>query len=327
MSSFDLLTTPPSPAAVRGGRRPRLRAVAPVRSRRGAGRLGVVLALAMAARTLPAYAQGAAASPPTTAALVAREIAALELVGGGTPLTRDEQVQAEEAVASAMRANPEAWLRSEATWTEPLQRARGDRAYAAALRRTVRLGVELASPPPAGLEHAYAIEREIIHAHDPTVVFDRARGHLMTEASVRDLAIASSWFAARFGLPAPSAEAARHLSDWLEASYTGTDDHLAGALASAAEHAPFAARAFAGIDAKRREAAIGKLRGPFQAAEAPARDVMLAVAAAVFAELAAQQARAPAGLPVDRYMEIMRTVVLGSTVVHGLNQNGPHSRR
>ncbi len=289
--------------------------------------LSAMLALCIVASPLLGRAEGQATPAPTMDALIAREIALLELVDGGKPLSPDERAQAAEAVASAMRGNPTVWLRNDAIWVKSLQRADGDRSYAAALRRAARLTVEEAKPSPPGLEQAYAIEQQIIHAHDATVLFDPKRSHIITESTLRDLHTASAWFAEKAGVPGPSANFTDNVGTWLKANYAATDDRVANALANEAQNFPLAPHFFTRTDSKRREAVLQQVRAQFQTADTPERDVMLVVAVAIVAELCAEQSQhGPKPLPVDRYMMMMRTVVLGSTTVHSLNRFGPFSR-
>jgi hypothetical protein len=247
--------------------------------------------LCILASSLPVHAQGAGNAKPTMAALVAREIAALELVDGGTQLTTDERRQAAEAVASAMRSNPKTWLQNDAIWSEPLKRAAQDRAYAAALRRSIRYGVEEGKPAPPGLEQAFVIERQIIHRHDPTIVFDPQRSLILTESSLRDLRTASEWLARQCNLPAPSENFTEHVRDWLRANFIKTDNKLALAVAIQGESFPFLAPALAGADPQRKEAALQQARLELQAADPTSRDLKLAGSAAVLGALAEQQAR------------------------------------
>jgi hypothetical protein len=240
------------------------------------------------ANPLPARAEGRDQAP-TMAALVAREIAVLELAGGATPLTPGERQRAAEAVASAARGNRAALLRNYAALTEPLQRAARDRAYAAGLRRVMRYAVEDNKPVPAGLEQTAAIERQIVLAHDPTVVFDPARQYVITETSLRDFRTASAWLAREWNLPPPTSDFTVHIRDWFQRSYLTSDPNLAQVLATQGESFFFVGPGLAKADPKARETAIVRVRQQLQAADPVARDLGLATAVAMIGAQAGRQ--------------------------------------
>jgi hypothetical protein len=221
--------------------------------------------------------------------LVAREIAVLELAGGATPLTSGERQQAAEAVASAARGNREALLRNYAALTEPLRRAARDRAYAAGLRRVLRYAVEDNRPVPAGLEHSAAIERQIVLAHDPAVVFDPGRQYIITETSLRDFRTASAWLAREWNLPPPSGDFTAHIRDWFRRSYLTSDKSLAQVLATQGESFFFVGPGLAKADPKAKETAIAQVRQQLQAADPTSRDLGLATAVAMIGAQAERQ--------------------------------------
>jgi hypothetical protein len=231
---------------------------------------------------------------PTSSALVAREIAVLELAGGGTPLTTAERQQAAEAVASAMRGNPQVLLRNYAALAEPLQRAAHDRAYAAGFQKLLRYTAEENKPVPRGLEQAAAIERRIVFAHDRTVVFDPARQHIITEAGLRDFCTAAAWLAREWNLPAPTPDFTAHLRNWFRTSYLTADKDLALVLATQGESFPFVAPALARVDPKRLAAVAQQVRQQLQAAGPTLRDLGLAESVAVLGAAAARKAAAEA---------------------------------
>ncbi len=243
----------------------------------------------IAALVLGAFAQSCAAAGPSAEALVAREITVLELAGGGTPLTPTERRQAAEAVASALRGNPQALFRNYAALTQPLQRAAHDRAYAERLRKALRYTVEEGQPAPQGLERITAVERQIVRAHDPVVAFDPARKHLITEASLRDFRDASAWLAQQWNLPPPTPNFTAHLRDWFRTAYLKSDNITAQVLASQAESFPYMAAALAKADPKRKEAAIQQARQQLQSSDPVTRDQALAASVAVLGVLAERQ--------------------------------------
>ena len=231
-----------------------------------------------------------AQSTPATAGLVAREIAVLELAGGGTPLTAAERQQAAEAVASAMRGNPQVLLGNYAALAEPLQRAAHDRAYAASFQKLLRYTAEENKPVPRGLELAAAIERRIVCAHDRTVVFDPARHHIITEAGLRDFRTAAAWLAREWNLPAPTQDFTAHVRNWFRTSYLTADNDLALVLATQGESFPSVAPALARVDPKRVAAVAQQVRQQLQAAGPTSRDLGLAESIAVLGAAAARKA-------------------------------------
>lgn len=288
--------------------------------------LAAALALSLFVNALGARAETSAPQTPAMRdAFIAREIAVLELVCG-SPLAPEEQKLAAEAVASALRGNPDAWIHDSATWAPALARAGGDPAYAAALRQKLRLHVEEAKPSSPGLEESDVIERKIIHAHDATVAFDPKRSHIVTEATLRDLRQATLWFAVQAGLPGPSPDFIGAMRAWVKANYASADDVEARALANMAENFTVTPRVFASLDAKKRGTVLTEVRQQIEAADAPMRDVWQGVAAAILAEHSAQRVQNEAknnALPVDHYMAMARTAILGYGAVLGINRHGP----
>ncbi|CAL1242100.1 hypothetical protein [Candidatus Methylocalor cossyra] len=233
----------------------------------------------------------ARAQTPTTGALVAREIAVLKLAGGGTPLTLDERRQAAQAVQSALATNRAALLKSYAELTKPLKRAAHDRAYAAYLRLLIRYADETAQlPPGTGLDQTVAIEQQIIHAHDPTVVVDTKRQLIITEKSLRDFLTASQWLARKYHLPPPSDHFTAHLRDWFLANYVSSDDATAVALALQGVTFPYVAPVIAEANPARKQATFQQIRQQLQAADPAARDLLLAGTITALGALCAKKA-------------------------------------
>ncbi|GEM_PF-3594571 len=288
--------------------------------------IGFVLTMFPIISPLSACAQ----STPSTNALVAREITVLELAGGGTPLTPTERRQAAEAVASGMRGNPQVMLRNYADLDKPLQRAARDRAYAAGLRRILRYALEEGPPAPQGLEQTFAIERQIVRAHDPTVVFDPARKQIITESNLRDYRTASEWLAREWNLPPPTGDFTAHLREWFRTSFIKTDKDTAEMLATQGESFPFVASGLAKADPKAKEAAILQVRQQLQAADPTTRDLGLATAVAALGARTEQQATQQdpleglcTGFPftpeTSRQCRVLYGSVFGLATVRGIN--------
>jgi hypothetical protein len=285
------------------------------------GKISVVCFLIVLMLALPLVKTSlarASGSAPTRDEMVACEIALLELTTGGTQLTPDERRQAAEAVDSGMRGNSEVFLRNYAAAIQLLKRAAGDHVYAAALRQALRFNVETANSP-AGLEQSYAIERQIIHTHDPTVVLDRNRKHIITESTLRDLYTESVWFAEKTSLPGPSADFKDHLRAWLKASYAGMYDELAESLANEPQNFPLLADIVNRSDPQERKAALQALRTKLEADAQPTRDEVLAGGVALAAKRAVQQSNQTSnGTEANGF--------LTNTTVHWINMCGPYSR-
>lgn len=273
---------------------------------------------------------GCAQSTPTTAELVAREIAVLEIAAGGAPLTPAERKQVAGAVAGALRDNPEALLRNYAALTQPLERAARERAYAAGLRRVLRYAAEENMPAPPGFEQLTATERQVVRAHDPTVVFDPARKHIVTEANLRDFRTASGWLARDWNLPPPTADFTAHIRDWFRASFVTADKDTAQVLATQGESFPFVAPGLAKADPKAKEAAILEVRRQLQAADPASRDLGLATVVAVIGAHAERQAAEDAkfgslctgpGFNAEntKMCRVLLGSVLGLATVRGIN--------
>jgi hypothetical protein len=241
-----------------------------------------------------AAATQAAGATPTRADLIACEIAWDELVAGG-PLTPDERQQVAEAVDLDIRANATAVLKGYARWSKVLQNAARDTArliiidaatspdrfdqenQTQTLRQQLRYAIETAPSLP-GFERGDAIENAIIRRHDPTVLLDTARKHIVSELDLRFLYDASVWYAQRIGLSGPSADFKNHLQVWLKKNYQNLNAIDAESWSQAPQNFLWLANAFKkpeNIEASRQH-----WRARLQVADASARDVTLAQAVA-----------------------------------------------
>jgi hypothetical protein len=146
--------------------------------------------------------------------MVAREIAMLEFVGGGSPLTPGEREQAAAVVQEGMRLDPKAWTELDAQHAQALQAAnRASPAQVGAVRLNWRLGAakhNIAAPDFAPLADA---ERRILDAHDPVLYLDAAHGWLVTAHTVQVLAQALPGGAKALGLPPPAPGAAALMAE------------------------------------------------------------------------------------------------------------------
>jgi hypothetical protein len=224
--------------------------------------------------------------------LVAAEIGVLELVSGAS-LTPDERQQAAEAVDSAMRGNRTVFLRNYAIESKVLQRVSENSArivivdwnqssnrfeqqvYTRSIRQQLRYATETMTPTP-GFERADAIETPIVRHHDPTVVLDSARKHIISEINLGYLYDASVWYAKTTGLPGPSADFKNHLRVWFKENYLNSNADVAAELCDEPQNFLYLTDSFKGP--QHNEAAMRALRTKLEGEDQSTRDVSLAIA-------------------------------------------------
>ena len=286
-----------------------LNAITPARAAIWALCAGALLASA-AALAQPA------APPPSAEEMAATEIAVLEFLGGGSPLTREERQQAIEASALAARLQPAFWIKATMKWRSILQRAAGDHVYEGDVREGSRYTVQSYAQNGhgdvlAGMEPVDAIENRIILAHDPVVVFDPQHKFIVTEHTLQVLQQAAAWMSENAGLPGPGADFTDRARQWIRSSYASLDAETAEALAAIERDLPAAYDSLRQADPQRREATMGSVRAAYQAV-GPGRDLKMAETAALMARLNYQQtAQAQQANAIRAMTGMMETMVMG----------------
>ena len=192
------------------------------------GRSGMILAAVVAG--LPALSQLVYADPlPTEAEMVNCEIQQLQLIGGAPP-TPAEQKQAARITQIGLRANPQAWAKDDASWTQVLKRiAAHDRILEATVQEDCRLSMEKGVSDVPGLQEAANMEYVIVSAHDPAVAY--VAPNLVTEASLRALSQAVAWTSLHGKLPPGPADLVATERDLIRQNYASYPAELQTAYA------------------------------------------------------------------------------------------------
>ena len=139
--------------------------------------------------------------------IVQREIAVLQFVGGGSPLTSAERQQAALLCASAMRKDAAKWTAADRAAEQMLTVLAGhDAAIVGRIwdqQRYAYLFHEGMNPVFAA---EAAIEGRIIEAHDPVVVMDSAHHRAVTGHMLLAVREAANITAAGYKLPPPAGD-------------------------------------------------------------------------------------------------------------------------
>jgi hypothetical protein len=171
-----------------------------------------------------------AAGPDTSAAGADTSVASVDIARflefvGGTPPTATERRRIIAEVEAAQSSDPVALQQSEEKLHALLASLPNAQAWERADRRvTLRLAMELlpASEPA----------RQIVDAHDPVVVFDRAHRLLVTEGTLAAWQRAGEWIARLLSVSAPGADFIAKQRVDLKASFAGLPDSERAAVAN-----------------------------------------------------------------------------------------------
>ncbi len=161
--------------------------------------------------------------------MASREIQMLQLIGGA-PLTPAEQQQAARINQIALRADPQAWAKDDASSVVILQWvAAHDRVLEATVREEARFNTEKGVSGVPALQQVMDMESAIIRAHDPTLAY--AAPNLVTEASLRGLAQAVAWTSLHGRLPPGQADLVATERDLIRRGYASYPAELQTAYA------------------------------------------------------------------------------------------------
>ncbi len=178
--------------------------------------------------------------PAARGAMVDREIRALEFVCG-SPLNPREKQTAARVVDSGMRADPAGWKQADAETAQALRLiASGNAASNNALRRQWR-SVYVFQPEKLVDPTGYALERQIIEAHDPVLAVDRARKLVVTRQALPLMRQVAAWVAATYHVAPPSAGFDSLVADHLRSALPHMSAKDAELYADFEEHAAYAA--------------------------------------------------------------------------------------
>jgi hypothetical protein len=179
-------------------------------------------------------------------------VAFLDFVGG-SPLTALEQQRVATVTSKEMRSDPEGLRKSDAQVRSFLDKMAHDPPDAKADRREAfRLGAELLPDnDPA---------RQIVEAHDPTVVFDRAHKRLVTERSLVELSHAYAWVSKLLGTPGPDGDFISAERTFLRSQFASLPDARQDALTHVERNYPIAVEVIERADKTKIDAWVQESR-------------------------------------------------------------------
>jgi hypothetical protein len=158
--------------------------------------------LAAAFWAVPFAGERAAASEAEDAAVRAYAADFDEFIAfvGAVPLSPDQRREVAAQTAVDFRANPDSVRVIDANARKVMAKLQaGDTAFVAEQRESLRL--QMAALPESNLGH------RLVERNDPTVIFDRTHGRLVTASSFAALRRGCVWLAGILGVPAPRADA------------------------------------------------------------------------------------------------------------------------
>jgi hypothetical protein len=188
--------------------------------------------------------------------MTGREIALLQFLGGGSPLSSTEKQEAARIVDLAMHTAPQTWIRLDENGAKVLQQiAAGGPASAGDIRESGRLSSELGKSIDPKLQTTFDMEARIIKAHDPVVFFDRAHNLLVTEQTLRVLQTASTWTAKMFQIPAPDDRFLDTVRETARSGISTVFDQIAlDGLVHIERNFPYAGKFFAQVGPQKTDA-------------------------------------------------------------------------
>jgi hypothetical protein len=177
-----------------------------------------------------ASASASAAQNDDTAAFAADFSRFIAFVAG-SPLSAGEQQRVAAETAAQMRSDAAGARRGDAWVRRYLAKLAHDPPYAAADRREAfRLGFEMLPADDPG--------RRIVEAHDPTVVFDKARKRLVTERTLTAWRDAFAYVANLLNIPGPPDDFVAAQRAYVRANFASLSDDRQEALAHVERNYP-----------------------------------------------------------------------------------------
>jgi hypothetical protein len=176
----------------------------------------------------------------------------LEFVGG-SPLTPAERQLVVDRTTADLRTDP-AGVRKAGDRTRAfLDAIAKDPPYAVAERRAAfRLSVELLpQSDPA---------RRIVEAHDPTVAFDPAQKHLITERSLREIALAYAGVSKMLDTPGPDSGFVDDIRSFLRTQFVSLPGARQEAVADVGRNYQIAVQVLERADKAKLEAWVAESR-------------------------------------------------------------------
>jgi len=172
---------------------------------------------------------------------------------GGSPLSAAEQQRVAAVTSGQLRSDPAGLRRSDAQVRAFLDKMAKDPPEAVADRREAfRLGAEMLPDDDPG--------RQIIEAHDPTVVFDRAHKRLVTERSLVELSHAYAWVSKLLDTPGPDGDFISAERTFLRSQFASLPDARQDAVAHVERNYPVAVETIGRADKSKLDAWVRESR-------------------------------------------------------------------
>jgi hypothetical protein len=218
----------------------------PFRFRLFCGAVAALISFAVAPATVPAAQAGDSAA-------YAADFERLLAFIGGSPLTPAEQQRVAERTAADLRADGAGVRKADDQTRAFLDKIAKDPPYAVAEKRAAcRLSVELLPENDP--------TRRIVEAHDPTVAFDPAQKHLITERSLREIASAYAWVSKMLDTPGPDSHFARDERSFLRAQFVSLPGARQEAVAEVGRNYPIAVEVLERADKSKLDAWVTESR-------------------------------------------------------------------
>ena len=196
----------------------------------------------------------AQAAPAGEAGMVRTEIAVLEFIGGGTPLTAEERQEAAEIVAKGMQAHPDLWTAADRNAQLLLAEiAKKNTVDNRALREANRYVYAFTTPNMGRLGEEFVLEQRIVESHDPVVAIDTVHRRLVTQHSLGILRQTSAWVAQSYGIAGPAANFDTQITADLKQQLSSLEPGIGDGIAHIERDAIYAPPYYAGITAAQKQ--------------------------------------------------------------------------
>ena len=225
-------------------------------------------------------------------AMLGHEVYLLEFIGGGGSLTPAERAEVAQAIANAMRTNPQKWSAIDAEEQRAIASIeKNDPAANNATREASRYNYAFKDPRLAAYPEIFPLEKRIIEAHDPVVAIDREHKRLVTRHTLLFMKAGAAWAAENFHYPPPRADYDAVVSKTMAADLSSADTASANGLAHIEQNLIFLPAYVASMTPAQRELIfVEKCDATFHNMDDPARAQReLTQAAGLIATYAATQ--------------------------------------
>ena len=225
-------------------------------------------------------------------AVLNHEIYLLEFIGGGSRLTPAERAELTQALANAMKTDPQKMSAIDVNEQRAIQAIeQNNPAITNGRREASRDNYAFKDPQTVALPELFLTEKRIIEAHDPIVAIDREHKRLVTQHTLLFMKAGAAWAAENFHYPPPRADYDAVVSRTMSADISSADAAYADGLAHIEQNLIFLPAYLASMTPAQRESIfVGKRAATFHHMDDPAQSQReLTQAAGLIATYAATQ--------------------------------------